>query len=237
MKKYGHTCTSRLWTINLLIKLMLNSKCMPLQAERMFQVALRGDPAHAPTLKAYSRLLDESFRDLKGALEVSRRAFDADPSDSSVSWRLGRLLMDEAKDYEGAEMMLRRALDLDLDCAEALYDYGRLLEEIHQNHDSAERMFRRCMPYYLPLLSNRRRFNVILIISACLYDAALDDCRALRVDPQHVPSLSSLGLLILEHRGNVEEAESLYKRALSIDANDLGTLFNYGILLQVQDFD
>jgi Flp pilus assembly protein TadD len=53
------------------------------------------------------------------------------------------------------------------------------------------------------------------------------------VDPQHVPSLSSLGLLILEHRGNVEEAESLYKRALDIDANDLGTLFNYGILLQV----
>ncbi len=53
------------------------------------------------------------------------------------------------------------------------------------------------------------------------------------MDPQHVPSLSSLGLLILEHRGNVEEAESLYKRALEIDANDLGTLFNYGILLQV----
>jgi tetratricopeptide (TPR) repeat protein len=127
---------------------MIRSKfTMLLQAERMLQVALRADPAHAPTLKAYSRLLDESFRDLKGALEVSRRAFDADPADSGVAWRLGRLLMDEAKDYEGAEIMLRRALDLDLDCAEALYDYGRLLEEIHQNHDSAERMFRRHVPF------------------------------------------------------------------------------------------
>ncbi len=132
------------------------------QAERMFQVALRADSSHAPTLKAYSRLLDESFRDLKGALEVSRRAFDADPSDAGVAWRLGRLLMDEAKDYEGAEMMLRRALDLDLDCAEALYDYGRLLEEIHQNHDSAERMFRRFVPLYLA--SIQIRFCVSIFI-------------------------------------------------------------------------
>jgi Tfp pilus assembly protein PilF len=77
------------------------------------------------------------------------------------------------------------------------------------------------------------------LTTACLDFSPCDDvlsdvCRALRVDPRHVPSLSSLGLLILEHRGNVEEAESLYKRALDIDPNDLGTLFNYGILLQVK---
>ena len=190
----------------------------------MLQIALRGDPGHAPTLKAYARLLDESFRDLEGALEVSRRAFDANPSDANVAWRLGRLLMDEARDYNESERMLQRALDLDLDCVEALYDYGRLLEEIHQNHNAAERMFRRCD---FRLLMYIKDPNLTLIRPFLLL------YRALRVDPQHISSLSSLGLLMQEHRGNAVEAESLYKRALDIDSDDVGTLHNYGILLQV----
>jgi Tfp pilus assembly protein PilF/Ca2+-binding EF-hand superfamily protein len=54
---------------------------------------------------------------------------------------------------------------------------------------------------------------------------------ALRLDPNHVLTLCSYGVLLYDVRRDHERAEKMYKRALNLDPQNVNTLCNYGWLL------
>ena len=54
---------------------------------------------------------------------------------------------------------------------------------------------------------------------------------ALRLDPNHVLTLCSYGVLLYDVRRDHESAEKMYKRALNLDPQNVNTLCNYGWLL------
>ena len=109
----------------------------------MFQLALKADPTHIETLKAYARLMDDVFRDSQCALELCTMAYNMSPDDPALNWRLGRLVMEATSDYNRSEALFKHALEFDLDFTDALHDLGKIREEIYNDIASAERLYRR----------------------------------------------------------------------------------------------
>ena len=52
------------------------------------------------------------------------------------------------------------------------------------------------------------------------------------MDPKHVNTLGNLALLVRNHKQDMGEAESLYRRALDVDPKHVNTLYNLNLLLQ-----
>lgn len=95
----------------------------------------------------------------------------------------------------------------------ALSDFDRALQ-LEPRH--AESLARRC----------------VVLMRLQRLDAALADClAAASLSPEDVDSYTSLGM-VRALRGETLEAESQYRRALQLDANDGDANYQYGVLLR-----
>ena len=128
-----------------------------------------------------------------------------------------------------AEFVVRRGLDRIKDNAPLLNLMGVIAQKARQL-DSARTWYDKALtasPSYAPALVNRAALNALNIE----YSAAEEDLRqALKIDPQSVDALVSLGI-VQRRQGNATGARSSFAKAVDIDPDNAYARFNLAVLL------
>lgn len=151
--------------------------------------------------------------------------------DGWSAFNLGTILWQQGEDLDEAEWMLRLAAEQDV--GGAYHNLGQLL--VHSDDVArqveGERVLRRG--------AEEGHAGCLFALSGVLADdpGRVDEAEEILrdlVDQGYPDPLNDLGLLLWNRRTpeSIDEAESLYRRALEIDPDDRVVLLNLGVLLR-----
>lgn len=177
-------------------------------------------PGYPPAEKALSRLLAEKgrWRDL---VDLYERVIDSsDDRDRAITqlFKIGAVLEDALGDPAQAAHAYRRVLDLDADHLGAIHALQRATERAGRYRELVDAL-------ELEAEKTRDQRHVVALVHRAgeVLDEMLGDRdgaiarfrQALRVDPKHVPSLTSLGRIYFR-AGRWEDLLELYQQELDL---------------------
>lgn len=200
------------------------------RGEALYRQALAVDPTSVPTLRQYADFLQRHKKDTAGARARLNEALDLEPDDLQTLHKLASLAV-QSGDIDSAESLYERALTVDPENLTSLRSYATFLESRRHDYDKAEDLYHRALGINPKNAYTLRRYGVFLqFYREDLTSARARFQEALDADPSSLESLCRLAS-VLTQLGDVEGAEALYERALSIGPDHSNVLTSFAEFL------
>lgn len=201
------------------------------RAEAVFEAAEQLTPRSPSVLREYAKFALDHLRDPKRAERLLTRALHEDLRNAETLVVMADFLSRGKGDDDGAENCLRFAIETRGDDPRNFIAYGRFLAERRGAPEAAEAQLRLATELRpestaayaeLAMLTARRAGSVDLAEQLL--------ARAVRVGPDDAVVAFAQGV-IAETKGEIDEADAFYRRAVETGEGDLRAQLTYGRFL------
>jgi Tfp pilus assembly protein PilF len=185
-------------------------------AEDLMRLAVEMSPKMSGCFGRLANFLTDLRKDHDEAERYYRLAVEANPRHANNLGNFANFLTTIRQDHYEAEKYHRFAIEADPRDANSLGNFAVFLKNIRQDHDEAEKYYRLAVKADPRHANNLGNFAIFLASIRGAYDEAEQYYRlAVEADPNQANSLANLAGLLFA-RDSVEEAESVWQRALAL---------------------
>jgi protein O-mannosyl-transferase len=203
---------------NLLGYINEHSKSSYDTAEQEYRSALSLNAVNVRALVNLGLLLERQNRETAQAEECFRKAIGANADDWEAHLALAKLLYLKKQDYAGAESEVRQALKIEPASAQLHCELANILTFSIDKYDEAETEYHKAFELSPSLAAPHLALADFLLNKRNRGDEAEKEYRqTISADPNSVGAYIGLANLLLT-RKNFEEADVLFKKALTLDA-------------------
>ena len=188
-------------------------------AEMLYERAYDSDKTHVNNLSNYGLFLSEMKGDFHRSQKLYQAAMEIDPNHANSIYNYAVLCDSGLKDQTLAESLYKQCLEVSDKHAFALYNLAILIEEMRGKTEAGKEevdgLFRRATeaaPNDAVTLADYGRFKMIVCKDVGTSERLLR--QALQIDPGCLVGNYNLGLLLLNHKNDMNGAASCFRNGL-----------------------